>query len=68
MFMFGAAIASSLIFARRMCSPSLYLPAFMSRKIASDSAAGRLRNGELVPGVPKLPRFFAMSSALWLST
>ncbi len=41
--MFGEAIASSLILARRMCSPSLYLPAFMSRNSCSDSSAGRLR-------------------------
>ena len=49
-------------------SPSLYLPAFMSRNSCSDSSGGRLRKGELVPGVEKLPRFLAISSALWLST
>src|SRR5881398_2052417 len=62
--MMGEDMASSLIFARRMCSPSLYLPAFMSRNSCSDSSAGRLRKGELTPTAPKLPRFFAMSSAL----
>jgi hypothetical protein len=40
----------------------------MSRNSCSDSAAGRLRNGEFLPGVLKLPRLAAMSSADWLST
>ena len=63
--MFGDAIS---IFARTICSPSLYSPAFILLNKASDSSEGRSRNGEFLPGSLKLPRFAAMSSALWLST